>query len=171
MHRCLLPLYAFAVARGARSVGVLVAGLAAGVVLLAAGSGIASNPATSTLTVPTTAGQTVSAEWEGTIPSGANPTSNCSGFEAVSDQHAVTINVAPGTYSSTLEATFTFTITWADATHDEILTVLDPQGEEVDSSDGGSNVETVTANNLPPGNYTVLACAFAAGAPGRYTGE
>src|SRR5918992_6031014 len=167
MRRCLLPLYAFAVARGARSVGVLVAGLAAGVVLLAAGSGIASNPATSTLTVPTTAGQTVSAEWEGTIPSGANPTSNCSGFEAVSDQHAVTINVAPGTYD-TLEATFTFTITWTDATQDEILTVVDPDGETVGSSDGGSNVERVVATNLSQGTYNALACAFAAALPVGY---
>jgi hypothetical protein len=170
MQRRLSSLYAFALARRTRAVGVLAAGLAAGVALFAVGSGVASTPSSSTLTVPATEGQTVSAEWVGTIPPGANPTSNCSGFEAVSDQHAVTINVAPGTYD-TLEATFTFTITWADATHDEILTVLDPDGETVGSSDGGSNVETVVAINLSEGTYNALACAFAAALPVGYEGK
>jgi hypothetical protein len=163
------PLYAFVVSRGARTFGVLAAGLAAGFVLFAAGAGVASTPPTSSVTVPTAPGQTAST-WTGTIPPGANPTSSCHGFEAVSDQHVVTVNVPAGAYD-TVDAAFKFTITWGDALHDEILTVVDPQGEEVDSSDGGSNVETVNANNLPAGNYTVLACAFAALVPVNYSGK
>jgi hypothetical protein len=130
----------------------------------------ASMPPSSTVTVPSTAGQTVTDTWTGTIPPGANPTSSCAGFEAISDQHTIAINVPPGTYD-TIDAAFKFTITWADATNDEILTVLDPQGEEVDSSDGGSNVETVNANSLPGGTYKVLACPFAAALAVNYTGK
>jgi uncharacterized repeat protein (TIGR01451 family) len=148
----------------------LAAALAAATLLISTGSAGASSPATSSVTVPSTAGQTITDTWTGTILAGANATSSCSGFQAVSDQHVVTINVPAGTYD-TLDANFKFTITWADASFDEILTVLDPQGDEVGSSDGGSNVETVVANNLPPGNYTVLACAFLAAAPVNYTGK
>jgi hypothetical protein len=140
------------------------------VLLLAVGWAGASTPATSSVTVPSTAGQTVTDTWTGMIPPGANATSSCSGFEVVSDQHVVMINVPAGTYD-TIDAKFKFTITWADATFDEILTVLDPQGDEVGSSDGGSNIETVVANNLPPGNYTVLACAFLSLVPVSYTGK
>jgi uncharacterized repeat protein (TIGR01451 family) len=153
--------------RFASAFGVVVLSV---VFLLVVGSAGASSPPTSSVTVPSTAGQTVTDTWTGTIPPGANATSSCSGFELVSDQHVVTINVPAGTYD-TIDANFKFTITWADAGNDEILTVLDPQGDEVGSSDGGSNVETVVANNLPPGDYTVLACAFAAPVPVDYTGK
>ena len=153
--------------RFASALGVVVLSV---VFLLVVGSAGASSPATSSVTVPSTAGQTITDTWTGTILAGANATSSCSGFQAVSDQHVVTINVPAGTYD-TLDANFKFTITWADASFDEILTVLDPQGDEVGSSDGGSNVETVVANNLPPGNYTVLACPFLAAAPVNYTGK
>jgi hypothetical protein len=138
--------------------------------LLASASAPASTPPTSTVTVPTTAGQTEIRTWTGTIPPGANPTSSCAGLGVVSDQHVVTITVAPGTYD-TIDAAFKFSITWADAAQDEILTVLDPNGDEVGSSDGGTNLETVTANNLPSGQYTVLACAFLATAPVNYNGK
>jgi uncharacterized repeat protein (TIGR01451 family) len=144
--------------------------MAAATLLISTGSVGASTPASGSVTVPSAAGETVSDNWTGTILAGANPTSSCSGFEAVSDQHVVTINVPTGTYD-TLDAKFKFTITWADASFDEILTVLDPQGDEVGSSDGGSNVETVVANNLLPGNYTVLACPFLAAGAVNYTGK
>ena len=75
-----------------------------------------------------------------------------------------------GAYSS-VDATFTFSITWTDATNDEILTVLDPDGAEVGSSDGGTNVETVVANNLAAGTYSAVACAFAAPTPVAYSGK
>ena len=148
------PLYAFVVSRGARIVGVLAAALAAGVVLVAAGATIAANPASSSVTVPTTVGQTETREWTGEIPAGANPTNSCAGMPAeLTDEHTVSITVPDGAYN-TVNATFTFTITWPDATDDEILTVLDPDGLEIASSDGGTNQETVVATNLSSGMYT-----------------
>ncbi len=153
--------------RFASALGVVVLSV---VFLLVVGSAGASSPSTSNVTVPSTAGQTVTDTWTGTILGGTNPTSSCSGFELVSDQHVVTIHVPAGTYD-TLDAKFKFTITWGDASNDEILTVLDPAGDEVGSSDGGSNVETVVANNLAPGDYTVLACAFLSPAPVDYSGK
>jgi hypothetical protein len=143
---------------GLPTLGLLTALVAA----LLTGSAAGSVPPASTVTVPTTAGQ-VTDTWTGTIMPGVNATSDCSApFEPVSDLHEVTINVPPGTYD-TIDAQFKFTITWAaDSSSDEILTVVDPQGDVVGSSDGGSNVETVVANNLSPGTYKVLACAFLA---------
>jgi hypothetical protein len=153
-----------------RKVGLLVLGFLAVLALsLVSGPATGSTPATSSVTVPSTAGQTVTDTWTGTILPGVNATSSCAGFEAVSDQHVITINVPPGTYD-TIDARFRFSITWADASFDEILTVLDPNGDEVGSSDGGSNVETVVANNLSPGQYKVLACAFASTSAVNYTG-
>ena len=136
----------------------LLAGLfGVGIVALLASAGVpASIPSSSTVTVPTTAGQTVTDAWTGTIPPGGNPTSDCGGIPAVLvDEHDVTINVPAGAYDA-VDATFKFTISWADAGNDEILTVLAPNGDEVASSDGGSYVEAVTASNLAPGQYKVL---------------
>jgi hypothetical protein len=147
-----------------RFVGVvLVAGAVAGI----AG---ASTPPTDTVTVPTTPGQTVTKSWTGTILPGANPTSSCSGFEALADDHVVTINVPDPTY--TVPAIFRFTIQWDDAANDEILTVEDAGQNEIGSSDGGSNVEAVVAVNLAGGDYHVLACSFAAvSTPVEYRGR
>ena len=54
---------------------------------------------------------------------------------------------------------------------DEILTVVDPTGHVVGSSDGGSNIEKVVAHDLSPGTYTVLACTFLSVLPTDYTGQ
>jgi hypothetical protein len=168
MQRRVLSLYAFGRSRRMRAGGVLAAVLAAGVVLFAAGAGVASMPPTSSVTVPTAAGQTATSTWTGTILPGANASSSCSGFEAVSDEHRVTINVPDPDY--TVPAIFKFIIQWADAANDEILTVLDASGAEVGSSDGGSNVEVVVGVNLAGGEHRVLACPFAATVPVAYTG-
>ena len=129
MHRRLFSLYAFARARRATAVGVLAAGLAAGVALVAAGAGVASTPGSSSVTVPTSTGATETRTWIGTIPPGANPTNSCAQVAntPLVDKHAVQISVPDGLYN-TVDATFTFSITWGDALHDEILTVLDPDG-------------------------------------------
>ena len=171
MQRRVFSLYAFARARRTRTIGVVIAGFAAGLALFAAGSTYAADPPTSTVAVPTAVGQTVTREWTGTIPAGGNPTNSCASVAntPLVDQHEVTITVPPGTYD-TVDATFTFTITWADATNDEILTVLDPDGLEVGSSDGGTNVETVVAKDLAEGTYTAVACPFAA-AQVTYSGK
>ena len=147
--------------------------LTSGILVFAAAVS-ASSPPNGTVDVPTTAGQTVTHPWTGTIPIGSNATSDCAGFEPVSDSHTITIN-APATYT-TVDAEFRFSITWTPSspsgtTSDEILTVLAPDGTEVGSSDGGSTTETVLATNLPSGNYTVLACGFVNIAPQPYNGS
>ena len=172
MHPRRVPLYAFARASASRPPKLLVPlalAIVGAIALLAAGASFASTPPSSSLTVPTTAGQTVSSTWTGTINPGVNATSSCSGFETVSDSHEVNITVPDPSYAT--PAIFRFTITWADAAQDEILTVQDPSGGEVGSSDGGSNVEIVVGVNLPGGTYSVLACPFAATVPVAYSGK
>ena len=132
--------YAFERARAPRLPRLLLPAVLAAVVviaLLAAGSSIASDPSSSSLTVPTAAGQTVVSEWDGDDPAGRESDEQLPGSTRSRTKHDVTINVPAGAYD-TVDAAFKFTITWADAANDEILTVVDPQGEEVDSSDGGS---------------------------------
>src|SRR5436190_5750525 len=156
--------------------GPLTAALVAAILLVVTGSIGASNPPSGSVTVPSAAGQTATDNWTGTIPTGSDPKSDCSGLPATQvDEHDISINVPAGTYG-TLNATFTFSITWTpgtptEDTADEILTVLDPSGNEVGSSDGGSTTETVTAPNLGSGTYRVLACGFVNPLPQPYSGK
>jgi hypothetical protein len=135
----------------------------------------AALPATSNLTVPSTIGQTVSTTWTGSIPPGSSPTSKCTAIvdTPAVDQHVSTVSVPAGIYN-TLQAQFTFKITWTPVVNlnssDEILTVLNPSGGEVASSDGGTNTETVGATNLASGAYKIVACGFANAQPQPYTG-
>jgi hypothetical protein len=147
----------------------LVAVVLAAVFLLVVGSIGASTPSFHNVTVPATAG-TATYSWSGTIPPGTNPASSCQFLDPVSDTHLINLTVPAGTYDS-VDAQFRFTINWPDAGDDEILTVLDPDGDVVGSSDGGSNVETVVANNLAPGTYKVLACAFLSTNAVNYSGS
>ena len=154
---------------------VVVLVLTSGILVLA-GTASASNPPSGFVTVPTTSGQTASNSWIGTIPVGSNPTSDCNGFPQ-SDSHVITIN-APAAYT-TVDAEFRFSISWTpgpppgtpEDVRDEILTVIAPDGTEVGSSDSSATTETVVANNLPSGNYTVLACGFINLGPQDYNGS
>jgi len=83
------------------------------------------------------------------------------------------VNVPAGAYDK-VKATFVFTITWTQAssaaqTSDLILTLTDSNGTAIQSSDGGDPKETVSAVNLPAGNYHVLACGFVNGASQPYS--
>jgi len=135
----------------------------------------ASTPATDSITVPSTIGQTVTVTWTGTIPPSSNPASNCVTVAGtpLSDQHVSTVIVPAGVYS-TLAAKFTFKITWTPVVNinssDEILTVIAPDSSIVGSSDGGSANETVAATNLAAGSYKIVACGFANAQPQPYTG-
>ena len=133
----------------------------------------ASTPQTSTITVPSTAGQTVTVTWTGTIPPGVNGASDCTNFAGtpVVDQHMPTVIVPANVYNS-VNAKFTFNITWDGASgNDEILTVLKPDGTSLASSDTSNPSETVTGFNLPDGTYKVVACGFISGPSGQpYTG-
>ena len=134
----------------------------------------ASNPATSNITVPAAAGQSVTVTWTGEIPPLVNGTSDCTNFAdtPLADQHVPTINVPAGIYNS-VNAKFTFNISWdGSAGNDEVLTVLKPDGTAVGSSDTSNPSETVTATNLPAGTYKVIACGFMSGpSPQAYVGK
>jgi hypothetical protein len=153
----------------------LATGLAAALALAVASS--ASTPASQSVTVPSSAGQTATVSWTGSIPPGSHPTNDCapvSGDPTV-DHHALQVTVPSGAYS-TVNASFSFSITWTpgtptEDTADEILTVLDQSGNEVGSSDGGSTTETVAATNLAAGTYDVLACGFVNALPQDYSGS
>jgi hypothetical protein len=137
--------------------------------------GFASTPATDSITVPSTPGRTVTVTWTGTIPPLNNNTSDCAMFAGtpVVDQHVSTVVVPPGVYNS-VDAYFKFKISWIpstgqETTNDEILTVLNPGGSELNSSDGASTTETVRGQNLAGGDYTSVACGFNNAAPQNYT--
>src|SRR4051812_25626714 len=160
--------------------GFLHARLVIAFALIAAGSwigmlSIASTPPTSSITVPSTTGQTVSVTWTGVVPALANPSSDCANLADTPavDQHLPTITVPAGVYNN-INARFTFTISWDGDGNDEILTVLKPDGTELSSSDNSNppSVETVTANNLAGGTYKVVVCGFVSG-PGsqHYVGK
>jgi hypothetical protein len=148
----------------------------------------ASTPAASApVTVPATPGQTITRTWTGTIPTSATPgTSSCKG-RADADHHDVPIVVPAGTYDK-VDVAYKFTITWTQnpvsATSDEVLTVINKnipaqgggeeeggQSNEVGSSDGSSNVETVTGVNLPSATYDAEACGYVNAAPKSYTAK
>ena len=107
----------------------------------AVGSGGASTPSSQLITVPSSTGQTATVNWTGTILPGSHATSDCatvSGDPTV-DHHGIQLTVPAGLYSS-VNAQFSFSITWTpgtptEDTADEILTVLDPTATEVGSSD------------------------------------
>jgi hypothetical protein len=136
----------------------------------------ASNPATSSITVPSSAGQSVTVTWTGQIPPLVNGTSDCTNFADTPavDQHLPTISVPAGIYNS-VNAKFTFNISWngdGSAGNDEVLTVLNPDGTTLGSSDTSNPSETVTKTNLPAGTYKVIACGFITGPnPQSYVGK
>ena len=145
------------------SVPAVVAGLVAVSV-----PALASTPPSHTVTAPPV-GTTTTVTWTGTIPPGANPTSQCTGVPGTEDDHTIELQVPPGLYdSATAEATFK--IRWDDETNDEILSVTGPDGA-TGNSDGSSNSEMVVLNDPEAGTYTVSACPFAAATPQDYTGE
>jgi hypothetical protein len=157
-----------------RRIPALVLGALASLAL-AVGLAAASSPPSSTITVPSTVGQTVSVTWTGTIPVLANPTSDCISIPAaLTDQHQSTVNVPTGVYDN-VDAEFAFSIVWTPVANasasDEILTVVDPDGAEVGSSDGGDPSEIVFATNAQAGTYRIIACGFANVQPQSYTGK
>ena len=140
----------------------------------------ASTPPTDSITVPSTPGQTVTVTWTGTIPpfTNTNPLtgSDCAAFAGTSvvDQHVSSVVVPAGVYSN-VDAIFTFKITWNPTTgqepeNDEILTVLDPSGNEINSSDGGSTTESLRMPNLPAGDYQSVVCGYQNVGQQPYTG-
>lgn len=141
----------------------------------------AATPSSQSVTVPTSAGATLTVTWSGTIQPGANPASDCNGGTSPVDMEEIQVNVPSGAYDS-LQATFDFSISWTPtvdaSTSDEILTVVrrdtTSSGEsenEVGSSDTSQTTERVTASDLAQATYEVQACGFVNPQPQAYTGK
>ncbi|GAC1576740.1 MAG: hypothetical protein NVS3B24_06910 [Candidatus Dormibacteria bacterium] len=114
--------------------------------------------------------------WTGTIPAGSNPSSACTlGAPAPEDHHSIPITVPANVYTG-VDATFSFSITWTpvggnETVSDQILTILDPAGGVVGSSDTSNTTEIVNATNLKAGTYDAVACPYLNAAPQDYTGK
>src|ERR1051325_11389429 len=80
---------------------VLAAFALLGIGTLLAVVSVASDPATSTISVPTTQNQRVTITWRGSIPPGVNGTSDCTNLAdtPLSDEHKPTIIVPTGAYT------------------------------------------------------------------------
>ena len=169
MHSRRSSLYAFVVSRGARAVGVLAAGLAAGVVALRGRRERRREP-------PAEHGhRPLDRRTDGDLgvdrddPAGRESRrAAATDLEPVSDEHRVTVNVPAGAYNS-VDATFKFTITWARRRERR-----DPHRRSTRRArwsaraTAASNVETVVANNLL-GNYTVARMRLRGAEAGRAT--
>jgi hypothetical protein len=157
-------------------VGFAVLNIVAFVTMLLPSGGIgasASSPASQQATVPAQPGKIVKITWTGTILPGVNATSECSLGTPNEDHHQVKILVAPNAYTRVL-ASATFGIAWTPAPNaqasDEILTLIGPDGQVIDSSDGGDPSESVTVANPLGGTYDAVACGFTNAGPKSYTG-
>ena len=134
----------------------------------------ASPPSLHIVTVPSSAGATVTDTWTGTAPVAAHPASTCfPGGTPLQHEHPVEVRAAAGTYDL-VHASFKFHISWLPAsgnvvTNDLILTILGPDGLEIASSDGGTPEENVILNNLAPGTYRAVVCGYANASAQSYT--
>lgn len=150
-------------------VGGLVA-LAA--LLLATVPVMASDPPSHEVTAPTTDGETVTVEWTGLVPPGAELDSDCTG-SAVADPHTIALTVPEGTYDTVnVRMTATVTPTGPNApASDVIVTLVLPDGTS-QSGDSGfvGAAESTGLSNPAGGTYEVLACPFAVATPQPYTG-
>ena len=121
------------------------------------------------VTVPTTAGQTVTVTWTGTALPGANPGSDCSGAALSADVHDVALAVPSGTYSL-VSVLATATVTYSGPA-DLVITIVRPDGSSV-SQDSGSfgSAESASVSNPSAGTYRIIVCPFVSAAPQAYTG-
>jgi hypothetical protein len=139
--------------------------------LFVAGSATASTPSTSGTVSPPPSGQTTTYTWIGTLPGGANPSSACTGQNALTeDHHSVALSLA-GKFYSKHRLFMAFSITPDTPTADVILSVKDPSGS-YSSSDNGAvgSGELVTYLNPAGGGFDAVACTFAGG-PTSYHGK
>jgi hypothetical protein len=143
--------------------------------LALAGSAPAAVPPSQTVAVPQ-AGATSGATWTGTVDPGSNPLSDCNLSVAPADTEEIKFTVPAGLYGSTT-AQATFRIEWEPVSgstdqNDLILTVNDPDGNEVASSDqAGTKFEEVVVDDPKAGTYTAQACGFVNTDPQPYKGS
>ena len=138
----------------------------------------ASDPPTSTATMPSSVGS-VTVTWKGEFPPAVNPSGSCTGAAAaVADAHTVTLSVPNGVPGAGQMTRATFTI---KSSTDAIISVEGPTDATTDSADngGGGAAETIQFSSVSEpkstpvaGDYTISACSFLAGGvqPTAYTG-
>lgn len=145
--------------------GIAVAAACAVLVAVFAPTGQAQEP----VTVPTTAGQTVTVSWQGTILPGVNTSSECGSADVGADTHAVEIVVPAGAYDQvTVQATATIAYS---GPNDVIVTVELPDGSKLSGDQGFVDTdESVGFANPAPGVYRIIACMFLGAVPQPYTG-
>lgn len=157
----------------------LVAVLALGIVgaMLAPTAAVASDPASSTLAVPSSPGETAPVTWTGTVGApDSHLTSDCAtGPGETHDFHELTLEV-PELQALTYEVTFA--ITWEPASGDKDSNDLmfairegGADGDIVHQEDTASTTERATLVELPAGTYTVEVCAYNNLSPQDYTGS
>ena len=167
-----------------RLAGTLVAALTA----LVAATALGSQPAAQTIASPAAAGETTTVTWEGTIPAGSNPASDCDDPDAEGvDRHAIDVAVPDGLYDR-LRVTAVFEIEWTSVTgdprtSDQVVTVIDPSLERADgtgaeegsarrigNANGIGTREVVRTHNLRAARYEALACGFVSAVAQPYRG-
>ena len=121
-----------------------------------------------TVTVPTTAGQTVTVTWQGTVLPGVNASSECGAGDVGADVHELEVAVPAGTYDVvTVQSTAKITF---DGPADVIATVVLPDGSTLSSDQGSFDEdESVSFVNPQAGIYRIITCAFAGALPQAYT--
>ncbi|MGH3443430.1 MAG: sialidase family protein, partial [Nitriliruptorales bacterium] len=130
---------------------------------------LASDPEAHEASVPTAVGKEVTLEWTGTIPPGANSSSECSD-DALSDRHTIELSVPSGLYSR-VRVAMEATIAYDGPATDVIVTLVLPDGTQLSGDSGFVDTdETVATQNPEAGTYLVLACSFASANPQAYTG-
>ena len=139
-------------------------------VLILAAAALASTPPSSDVTAPTRAGETVTAEWTGSVPPGANDSGACQSGPTA-DSHELRMTVPPPE-DDEFRVTGTIDIEYSGPLTDLIVTVIAPDGTAT-SADGGfvDFDEAIGLDNPVAGTYTVVVCMYAGLLPQAYTGR
>ena len=115
-------------------------------------------------------------KYEGTVPPGSGGVGDSAPCEdqVNADFFKLTLDIPdPDNFYKNHSSLLAIDIRWDPtsvdvAVNDLALFLRDPQGDDIASSDGGTNQEQIAVENLPGGEYTVVACAFANSTPQPY---
>jgi hypothetical protein len=146
---------------------ILVVAVACSLVILALVPGVSAGEQ---ITVPTTAGQTVSVSWSGTVLPGANTSSECGQATDVgADSHPIDLVVPAGAYD-TVTVTATASITFSGP-NDLIVTIIGSDGATASGDSGSFDAdESATISHPAAGQLRVISCMFAGALPQPYSG-
>ena len=138
--------------------------------VLALTTSVPATVAVGEITVPTTAGDSVTVTWTGTVLPGVNTSSECGLVTDIgADTHTETLIVPPGTYDS-VTVTATATISY-DGPNDLIVTIRAADGRTSSGDQGFIDAdESTSLANPPEGTLEIIACMFAGATPQPYTG-